>query len=91
MRNVALLILVILFVKVQGQIITQGDFFHLLIEHHPIFEKEKLTTDIEREEQLALSGDQDWNILSSVNLHYEKPALNYAGPDRMTHFSASGG
>ncbi len=74
-----------------AQTITQEEFLNQLKQLHPIFEKEKLIAEIEKEEQNSYLGDQDWNIFGSFSLRHEKPAINFAGPDRQETVSAQGG
>jgi hypothetical protein len=74
-----------------SQTITQEEFLNHLKQAHPLFEKEKLSAEIEKEEQGSFLGDQDWNIFGSLSLRHEKPAINFAGPDRQETVSAQGG
>ena len=74
-----------------AQTINLDDFLNQLIETHPIFEKEKLSAEIEKEEQSSFLGDQDWNLFASLTLRHEEPAINFAGPERQQTVSAQGG
>ena len=73
-----------------AQTIAQDEFLNLLIESHPIFEKEQLTAQIEREEQASYLGSEDLLIHYGANLMHETPALAI-GPERTTALSAQGG
>ncbi|MCH7673371.1 TolC family protein [candidate division KSB1 bacterium] len=74
-----------------AQTITLETFLDQLQQKHPIFEKEKLTAQIEREEQNSNLGTQDWNVFSSVNLSRETPAIAFAGPERTDAVTINGG
>lgn len=74
-----------------AQTITQEEFLNQLRRVHPVFEKEKLTAQIEKQEQKSLLGTQDWNIISSVSFAHEEPAVAFAGPERTNAFSVSSG
>ena len=75
----------------QAQTITLDQFLDQLKQTHPLFEKERLTVQIEKEGQNSLLGNQDWNILSSVNYLREEPAITFSGPERTDALSVSGG
>ena len=75
----------------QSQTITQDEFLNQLKQNHPLFDKEKLSAEIEKEEQRSSLGDQDWKIFGSFSIRHEKPAINFAGPDRQETVSAEGG
>ena len=74
-----------------AQTITLAKFLEQLQQKHPIFAKEKLTAQIEREEQNSHLGTQDWNVFSSVNLARETPAIAFAGPERTDAVTINGG
>jgi len=74
-----------------AQTITQEEFLDHLKQIHPLFEKEKLSAEIEKEEQNSFLGDQDLNLFGSVSMRHEKPAINFSGPDRQETVSAQGG
>ena len=74
-----------------AQTITQDEFLNLLIKTHPLFEKEKLTTQIEKEEQNSYRGAEDWTFFSAANFSHLEPAIAYAGPEKMDTFSLDGG
>jgi hypothetical protein len=48
----------------QAQTITLDEFLNQLQQAHPLFEKERLTVQIDREEQAGYLGAQDWLISS---------------------------
>ena len=77
--------------RLEAQTITMDAFLQQLQEKHPIFEKEKLTPQIEREEQNSLLGTQDWNFFTSVNISRETPAIVFVGPERTDALTADGG
>lgn len=74
-----------------AQTITLETFLEQLQQKHPIFEKEKLTAQIEREEQNSNLGTQDWNVFFSANLSRETPAIAFAGPERTDAVTINGG
>ena len=74
-----------------AQTITQEEFLNQLRRVHPVFEKEKLTAQIEKQEQKSLLGTQDWNVISSVNFIHEEPAVAIAGPEKTDAFTVDGG
>jgi outer membrane protein TolC len=74
-----------------AQTITQSEFLNSLKELHPLFEKEKLTAQIEKEERRSYLGTQDWNIFSSASFAHEEPAIAVAGPERTDAFTVNGG
>jgi len=74
-----------------AQTITQNEFLNSLKELHPLFEKEKLTAQIEKEERKGYLGTQDWNIFSSASFAHEEPAIAVAGPERTDAFTVNGG
>ena len=74
-----------------AQTITQDEFLNLLIKTHPLFEKEKLTAQIEKEEQNSYRGAEDWTFFSTANFSHLEPAIAYAGPEKMDAFSLDGG
>ena len=75
----------------QAQTITQDEFLNRLKQLHPLFEKEELTAQIEKEEQNSYFGAEDWNVFSSINFSHEKPAIPSTGPERTDALSANGG
>lgn len=75
----------------QAQMITLDEFLNQLKQVHPLFEKERLTAQIEKEEQNSFLGDQDWNVFSSVNFLHEEPAIAFSGPERTNALSVNGG
>ncbi len=74
-----------------AQTVSQSDFLKQLKQTHPIFEKEKLTASIERQDRAGYLGNQDWNVHSSVFYSHDEPSLAIAGPDRTDALSFNGG
>lgn len=74
-----------------AQTITQDEFLDQLKQLHPLFEKEKMTAQIEKEERSSFLGAQDWNLLSSISFAHEEPASALAGPERIDALTVSGG
>jgi len=74
-----------------AQTITQEEFLNQLKERHPLFDKEKLTAQIQKEAQTGYLGAQDWNIISSVKYSHEEPAISFAGPEKTDALSVGGG
>jgi outer membrane protein TolC len=68
-KTILLLIAVICnyFSLLQAQTITMDQFLNQLQQAHPLFEKERLTVQIDREKQESYLGAQDWIISSSMN------------------------
>lgn len=75
----------------QAQTIPLDKFLDQLKREHPLFEKERLTAQIEKEERNSFLGDQDWNLFSSMNFLHEEPAIAFAGPERTNALSVNGG
>jgi outer membrane protein TolC len=60
-----------------GQEISLDDFLGRLMQTHPLFEKENLNSQIERESRQSLLGTRDWNIFSQAKYsHYEMDQSN---------------
>ncbi|MFC1508986.1 TolC family protein, partial [Candidatus Omnitrophota bacterium] len=78
-------------IMVSAQSITRDEYLDVLINSHPLFEKEKLTAQIEMEEQKSYLGSQDWKVSSAVTYSHEDPMIAFSGPERMDTFSVSGG
>ncbi len=74
-----------------GQTITQDEFLDRLIQVHPYFESEELTSKIEQEEQNSFLGAQDWMITSSASYSHDEPDIAFSGPDQTDAISISGG
>ena len=74
-----------------SQTINLDEFLNQLQQTHPFFEKEKLTAQIEKEEQDSYLGAQDWNIISSTNFAHEEPAFAFMEPERTNSFSLTCG
>ena len=86
-----LVIIPLLFKIISAQTISQDEFLNQLKLKHPLFEKEKLTVQINKEKQQSFLGDQDWKFLSSLNYSHEKPAIAGMGAERTDALSLSGG
>jgi len=78
-------------VGAQAEPITQEQFLDHLKQSHPLFDREKLTAQIEAEEQKSLLGREDWNVQSSLFLSHEEPALAISGPERTDAVTLTGG
>ncbi len=65
-----------------SQTINIEEFIDRLKGTHPIFEKEKLTLEIEKEAKDSYLGNKDWNFISSLNMVHEEPAFAYSDPER---------
>ena len=76
---------------IDAQVITQEEFLNQLKQLHPLFERERMTADIEKEERSSFLGAEDWNLLSSVGFSHEEPSVAFAGPERTDALSFSGG
>lgn len=74
-----------------AQTITQEEFLNQLKQKHPLFEKEKLTAQIEKEERKSYLGAEDWNIFSSASFYHEEPSIAIAGPEKMDALMLHGG
>ncbi|MFC1595494.1 TolC family protein [Gemmatimonadota bacterium] len=82
------LVILLLPALVSAQSITREDFLNQLVESHPIFVREALTAEIERQDQASYLGAEDTNFYYGVNLFHETPELSINGPERT---SALGG
>lgn len=67
-----------------GQDLTLDEFLNILKETHPIFRKEAFSKKITKQESEILASLDDWLFSSNLALRYEKPAVNFAGPEKMT-------
>ena len=74
-----------------AETISRESFLDQLKHTHPLFEKEKLTSQIESQKRNSYLGNQDWNIRSSFFLTHDEPSFAIAGPERTNAVSASGG
>ena len=77
--------------ELQAQSIGLQEFLNQLKEKHPLFEKEKLTSEIFQTEQRSLAGAQDWNFTSSIGYFSEEPVISFASPTKTSGGSLSGG
>lgn len=95
MNKMKPILLIFVFLVMQrfsmAQTITQKAFLNQLIESHPVFEKEKLSAEILREDQKSLSGVRDWTVFSSLGYSHEEPDIAIAGPEKTDAFSVSSG
>ena len=71
--------------------ITLTEFLSQLKNEHPLFTKERLTSEIFRTRQQSLAGAQDWNLVSSVGYFSEEPVISFASPSKTSGGSFSGG
>jgi hypothetical protein len=92
-RDLVLLVSVVclgLTIAAGAQTITQQEFLDQLKDHHPLFEKERLTAQIEAEERNSFRGNEDWNVQSSFFYSHEEPSIAFAGPERTDALSIGG-
>jgi len=85
------IVLLTSFSLISAQTITLHEFINQLKDAHPLFEKERLTTQIEQEHQNSYIGKQDWNILTSASYSHEEPLLAFSGPEKTDAITISGG
>jgi outer membrane protein TolC len=76
---------------VKSETISQDVFLNRLIETHPIFEKEKITSQIEQKRRDSYLGSQDWNIQSSLFYSHDEPSFAVAGPEKTNAILINGG
>lgn len=74
-----------------AQTITQEEFLDQLRQKHPLFEKERLTAQIEKEDRKSYLGAEDWNIFSSASFYHEEPSIAIAGPEKTDALLLHGG
>lgn len=74
-----------------GGTISQDSFLEQLKQTHPLFEKEKLTAQIEKKRKESYLGEQDWNIKSSLFFSHDEPSFAVAGPEKTDAVSITGG
>ena len=60
---------------VRAQTITQEEFLNDLIEHHPVFKKERLSAQIEEQDQQRYIGSEDWNAFAATTFSHEVPLI----------------
>ncbi len=73
------------------QTITQDQFLDLLIERHPIFDKEQISAQIERDDQASYLGIGDTHLSYGLNLAHQTPDIAFAGPKRLSALGVQGG
>ncbi|UCC44706.1 MAG: TolC family protein [Candidatus Zixiibacteriota bacterium] len=78
-------------VTASARTVTQDQFLEQLKASHPVFEKEKLTAQIEGADRSSFLGAQDWRVQSSMFFSREEPAIAVAGPERTDALVLSGG
>ena len=78
-------------IQLFGQTITMDQLLDELKQVHPLFEKERLKVQINRQEQEGYLGAEDWNVITSVNFLREKPVIALSSPERTDAFSMAGG
>lgn len=71
--------------------VTRDDFVSMLEASHPVFDKERLTSDILAAEQKGLRGVSDWNLSSSLGFSREEATLATTGPERTDALSLQAG
>lgn len=71
--------------------ITQDEFLDQLKKTHPLFAREKLTTQIEEKKRQSYLGNQDLTIRSSAYYSHDEPIFAVAGPEKIDALSFSGG
>lgn len=71
--------------------ITQDEFLDRLKQTHPLFAKEKLTTQIEEKKRQSYLSGQDWSIRSSAYYTHDEPIFAVAGPEKINALSFNGG
>ena len=71
--------------------VSQASFLEQLKESHPIFEKEKLTAQIEEQDRASYLGNQDWNVRSSLFYSHDEPSFSISGPESTDALLFSGG
>jgi len=77
--------------QLSGQTIAMDQLLDELKQVHPLFEKERLKVQINRQEQEGYLGAEDWNAITSVNFLREKPVIALSSPERTDAFSMAGG
>ncbi|MCP4704205.1 MAG: TolC family protein [candidate division Zixibacteria bacterium] len=76
---------------IQAQTVTRDQFLDQLKQSHPLFEKERLTSEIEKEEQKGFLGKRDWNFNSSLFYSHEEPSFAVMGPEKTDAIVINGG
>ena len=71
--------------------ISQESFLEQLKQTHPLFEKEKLTAQIEQQKRESYLGNKDWNVRSSLFYLHDEPSFAVAGPEKTDAISITGG
>lgn len=74
-----------------AETISQDAFLGRLRQTHPIFEREKLSAQIEQQTRDAYLGGQDWHVQSSLFYLHDEPSFVVAGPEKTDAISISGG
>jgi outer membrane protein TolC len=74
-----------------AQTIDRDVFLDRLKRVHPLFEKERLTAQIESEERNSLQGSEDWTAFSSLFYSHEEPTITFTGPEKTDAVSFDGG
>ncbi len=83
--------LILINIPLQAQTVTRDEFLNQLTQTHPLFEKELLATEIEKEEQKSYLGKRDWNFGSSLFYSHEKPSFVVMGPEKTDAIVIDGG
>jgi outer membrane protein TolC len=88
---VAMMTIIFVGAAESAEVVTIDAFLDTLQRNHPLFAKERLTPDIEREAQKSLLGAQDWNLSAGLIVMRENPAISIGGPERTDVASLSAG
>jgi hypothetical protein len=81
----------VLFKPLLAETVTRDEFLNQLKQTHPLFEKEQLATEIEREEQKSYLGKRNWNFSSSLFYSHEEPSFAVMGPEKTNAINIDGG
>lgn len=75
----------------RGEGVTREEFVAMLEASHPVFNKERLASDILAAERKGLRGVADWKLSSSLSYSREEPTLALTGPERTDAWSFQAG
>jgi outer membrane protein TolC len=72
--------------------VTLEDYLARVEESHPMFERERVQTDIESSRRDAIAGRQDWQLVSAPSyLHSEPPVASPFEPERIDRLDLNAG
>ena len=93
LKSVLFYVVVVIFFSslLEAQTITQSEYLDILKEKHPLFDKGKIETAIEKADREILLGAEDVNVYSYANLSHENAAIAFAGPERTESLTLGGG